>query len=87
MSLGQIKEIPLMSLKMGHVGLTTRLLDQILEKSCVLSKGHIFSPKFMELGKNTCLNPLPNMPIFSSSNSATNDDMISKICTNLDKIV
>ena len=33
-----------MSSKMGHVRSKTRLLGQILEKPCVHSRGHIFSP-------------------------------------------
>ena len=43
-----------MSLKMGHVGSKTRLLGQILDKPCVLSRGHIFSPIIMKLGQNVC---------------------------------
>ena len=37
------------SLKLGHVGLKTRSLGQILEKPCVHSKRHSFDPKFMKL--------------------------------------
>ena len=33
-----------------------------------------------------CLNPLPHMPSFGSSNSAANKDMVSKILTNGDTI-
>ena len=42
-------------LKMGHVGSKTRSLGQILEKPCVRSTGHIFSPIIMKLGQNVCL--------------------------------
>ena len=38
-----------MSLKMGHVGSKTKSLSQILEKPCVCSRGHIFSPIIMKL--------------------------------------
>ena len=44
-----------MILKTGHVGSETRSLGQILEKPCVHSRGHIFSPTFMKLGQNVCL--------------------------------
>ena len=44
--------------KIGHVRLKTRSLGQILEKPCVCSRGHIFSPIFMKLGHNVCLKPL-----------------------------
>ena len=40
---------------MGHVGLKTRSLDQVLEKLCVQSRGHIFCPIVMKLGQNVCL--------------------------------
>ena len=43
------------SLKMGHVGSKTRLLGHILEKLCVLSRGHIFSLIIMKPGQNVCL--------------------------------
>ena len=33
------------------------------------------------------LNPLPDIPILSSSNSTANNDMMSKIWTNLDTII
>ena len=32
--------------KLGHVGLKTRSLGQILAKSCVHSRGHNFDSKF-----------------------------------------
>ena len=37
---------------MGQIGLSSRSLDQILEKSCVHSKGHSFDPIFMKLCQN-----------------------------------
>ena len=43
-----------MSSKLGHVGSKTRSLDQILEKPCVHSRGHIFCPILMKLGQNIC---------------------------------
>ena len=48
------------SLKLGHVGLKTRSLGQILEKLCVRSRGHIFSPILMKLGQNVCLDKISN---------------------------
>ena len=48
------------SLKLGHVGLKTRSLGQILEKPCVHSRGHIFSPILMKLGQNVCLDKISN---------------------------
>ena len=44
-----------MSSKMGHVGSKTGSLGQILDKPCVLSRGHIFSPITMKHGQNVCL--------------------------------
>ena len=41
-----------MSSKMGHVWSKTRSLGEILEKPCVRSRGHIFSPIIMKLGQN-----------------------------------
>ena len=43
---------------MGHVGLKTRSLGQILEKPCVRSRGCIFSPISMQLGQNVCLDKI-----------------------------
>ena len=40
---------------MGHVWSKTRSIGQILEKLCVCSRGHIFSPIIMKLGQNVCL--------------------------------
>ena len=38
--------------KVGHIGSKTRSLCQILDKPCVRSRGHSFSPI---LGQNICL--------------------------------
>ena len=47
------------SWKRGHVGSKTRSLGQILEKkSCVLSRGYIFSQILMKLGENVCLDEI-----------------------------
>ena len=46
------------SLKIGHVRSKARSLGQILEKPCVPSRGHIFSPIIMKLGQNVCLNEI-----------------------------
>ena len=40
------------TLKMGHVGSKIRSLGQMLEKPCVHSEGHIFSPILMKLDQN-----------------------------------
>ena len=37
---------------MVHVGSKTKSQIQILEKLCVCSRGHIFSPIIMKLGQN-----------------------------------
>ena len=46
------------SMKMGYVGSKTRPLGQILEKPCVRSRSHIFSPIIMKLGQNVCLDEI-----------------------------
>ena len=43
---------------MGHVRSKTMSLGQILEKTCVDSRGHIFNPIIMKLGQNVCLNEI-----------------------------
>ena len=43
---------------MGHVGSKTRSLGQIIQKPCVCSRGHIFSPIIMKLGQNVCLDEI-----------------------------
>ena len=47
-----------MSMKIGCVGSKTRLLDQILEKPCVHSKGHIFNLIIMKCDQNVCLDEI-----------------------------
>ena len=49
------------SLKMGHVKSKARSLGQILEKSCVGSRGQIVSPIIMQLGQNNCLDEISDM--------------------------
>ena len=44
-----------MCLKMGQVRSKNRSVDQILEKPCVRSRGHIFHQK---LGQNVCLDKI-----------------------------
>ena len=45
-------------LKMGHGGSNAKSLSQILEKPCVRSKGHIFSPILLKLDQNICLDEI-----------------------------
>ena len=40
---------------MDHFGLKTRSQGQMLEKPCVPSRGHIFSPIILKLGQNVGL--------------------------------
>ena len=47
-----------MSSKMGHVGSKTMSLGQRLEKPCVCSTGHIFSPIIMKLSQDVCLDEI-----------------------------
>ena len=52
---------------MGHVGLKTRLLDQIIEKPCVHNRGFIFqgcSQKFSECFFLPVFRPSSNMDHF-----------------------
>ena len=42
------------SWKMGHVGSKIKSQGQILEKPCVHSRGHIFSPIIIKLCHNLC---------------------------------
>ena len=49
-----------MSLKMGHVGLKTKVIGQILEKPCVRSRGYIFGQIIMKLGQIGCLDKIPH---------------------------
>ena len=45
-------------LNMGQVGSKTRSLGRILEKRCLVSRGHIFSPITMKIGQNVCLDEI-----------------------------
>ena len=47
-----------MSSKLGHGGSKTRSLGQILEKPCIRSRDHIFSPILMKLSQNVCLDKI-----------------------------
>ena len=38
-------------MKLGQVGSEIRLLDEIVEKSCVHSRGHSFNPKIMKVSQ------------------------------------
>ena len=52
---------------MGHVGLKTRLLDQIIEKPCVHNRGFIFqecSQKFVRMFVLPVFRPSSNMGHF-----------------------
>ena len=62
------------SLKMGHVGSKTRSLGQMLEKPCVPSRGHIFSPIVMKLGQNVCLDEISHK---SENGSCSRDQIFS----------
>ena len=44
--------------KIGHNGSKTRSIGQILEKPCLCSIGHNFSPIIIELGQNICLDQI-----------------------------
>ena len=46
------------SLKMGHVGLLTKSLGQMFEKSYACSRGHNFSPKIMKLDQQVCFDKM-----------------------------
>ena len=46
------------SLKMGHVGSKTKSVGQMLEKSVVRSRGHIFNEIIMKLCQNFCLHKI-----------------------------
>ena len=43
---------------MGHAESNTGSLGQIIEKPCVCSRGHIFSPIIMKLVQNVSLNEI-----------------------------
>ena len=73
-----------MSSKLGHVGSKTRSLGQILEKPCVRSRGHFFSPILMKLGQNVCLDKITNEFELAScgvKNSVTWSNIRKPVCT------
>ena len=43
---------PQSSSNMGHVGLKTRSVDQIIEKPCENASGHSFGPIIIKLAQN-----------------------------------
>ena len=47
-----------MSSNIGYVWSKTRTLGQIIEKPCLRSWGHIFSPIIIKLGQNICLDEI-----------------------------
>ena len=47
-----------MSSKVGHWGQKLGHLVKSYKTPCVCSRGHIFSPIIMKLGKNVCLNEI-----------------------------
>ena len=58
-----------------------RSLDQILEKSCVHSRGHIFSPIIMKLGQNVCLDEISEMLEMGHVGSKTRSNLRKTLCT------
>ena len=54
------RKTPFNQSKMGRVRSKTRSLDQMLEKSCVHSRGHFFSLIMIKLGQNDFLNKIIN---------------------------
>ena len=49
------------SLRLGQIRLSSRSLSQILEKSCVHSRGDSFDPVFMKLCQNINLHGIKAM--------------------------
>mgnify|MGYP001562769297 CR=1 FL=1 len=43
---------------MGGVGSKSRSLGQIVEKSCLRARGHIFGPIFLKLAQDVCLDDI-----------------------------
>ena len=48
---GQIRNLVMWDQKLGHT----------VEKPCLQSQGHIFSPILIKLGQNVCLNEISNV--------------------------
>ena len=60
-----------MSSKLGHVGLKTRSLGQILGKPCVCSRCYIFSQILVKYGVNVCLDKVSDEFEIGSCGSKT----------------
>ena len=65
---------------MGHVGSKTRSLGQILEKPCVRSRGHIFSPIIIKPGQNVCLDILERVRKWVMSKTRSLGQIVQKPC-------
>ena len=63
-------------------GQKTRSLGQILEKPCVCSRGHIFSPIIVKLAQSVCLEEISNDLKMGHIRSKTRslDQIIEKPC-------
>ena len=70
-----------MSLKTCHVGSKTRSLGQNLEKPCVRSRGHLFSPIIMKLGQNDCLDESCTSSKIGHVGSKTRSNGRTTLCT------
>ena len=68
------------SLEMGHVESKTGSQGQILEKPCVGSRGHIFSPIIMNLSQNVYPRKTCTISKFGHVGS-----QIKLLCQNLEK--
>ena len=75
-------------------------LTEVFWMSClvhhhILDPSNFISPRWLSLVEHSranaslvyCINPLPDMPILGSSNSAASKDLMSKIWTNGDIII
>ena len=65
------------SSKMGKVRSKTRSLGQIIVKSCIHSRSHIFSPIFLKLAQNVCLNNI--LDEFENGSSQTKSRSLGHI--------
>ena len=63
--------------KMGHVGSKP---GQIIEKPCVHSRGHIFSPIIMKLGQNVCLDEMSDKFEMGHVGSKTRSNLRKTLC-------
>ena len=69
---------------MGHFRSKTRSLGEILEKSCVRSRGHIFSLIIMKLSENVCLEEILGKFEHGSywvKNMVTSSSLRKTLCT------